>query len=74
MYYSTIHHGDFLQNNLSSWAPPAKVSTAAYGPSAAIPLKGARLQTAGAMQIEKTPTAGAMQIERRSMQYLIYFH
>ena len=26
----------FLQNNLSSWAPPAMVSTAAYGPSAAI--------------------------------------
>ena len=28
--------------NSSSWAPPAMVSTAAYGPSAAIPLKGAR--------------------------------
>ena len=32
----------FLQNNLSSWAPPAMVSTAAYGPSVAVPLKGAR--------------------------------
>jgi len=32
----------FLQNNSSSWAPPAMVSTAAYGPSAAVPLKGAR--------------------------------
>ncbi len=31
----------FLQNNSSSWAPPAMVSTAAYGPSAAVPLKGA---------------------------------
>ena len=31
----------FLQNNLSSCAPPAMVSTAAYGPSAAVPLKGA---------------------------------
>jgi hypothetical protein len=32
----------FLQNNSSSWAPPAMVSTAAYGPSAAVSLKGAR--------------------------------
>ena len=30
----------FLQNNLSSWAPPAMVSTA--GPSAAVLLKGTR--------------------------------
>jgi hypothetical protein len=32
----------FLQNYSSFWAPPAMVSTAAYGPSAAVPLKGAR--------------------------------
>jgi hypothetical protein len=32
----------FLQNNSSSWAPPAMVSTSAYGPSAAVPLKGER--------------------------------
>jgi hypothetical protein len=32
----------FLQNNSSSWAPPAMVSTAAYGLSVAVPLKGAR--------------------------------
>jgi len=32
----------FLQNNSSSWAPPAMVSTAAYGPSTALPLKVAR--------------------------------
>ena len=32
----------FLQNNSSSWAPPAMVSTAVYGPSAAVLLKGAR--------------------------------
>jgi hypothetical protein len=42
VYIPTIHHGDFLQNNSSSWAPPAMVFTAAYGPSAAVPLKGAR--------------------------------
>jgi hypothetical protein len=42
MYYHKIHHGNFLQNNSSSWAPPALVSTAAYGPSAAVPLKGER--------------------------------
>jgi hypothetical protein len=40
MYYPTIHQG--LQNNSSSWALPAMVSTTAYGPSAAVPLKGAR--------------------------------
>jgi hypothetical protein len=43
----TIHHGIFLHNNSSSWAPPAMVSTAAYGLSAAIPLKDARLQGHG---------------------------
>jgi hypothetical protein len=32
----------FLQNNSSSWAPPAMVSAATYGPFAAVPLKGAR--------------------------------
>ena len=32
----------FLQNNSSSWAPPAMVFTAAYGPSTAVPLKGTR--------------------------------
>jgi hypothetical protein len=42
MYYPTIHHGEFLQNNSSSFAPPAMVSTAAYGSFAAVPLKGAR--------------------------------
>jgi hypothetical protein len=43
MYYPTIHHGNFLQNNSSAWALPAMVSTAAYGPSVAIiPLEGAR--------------------------------
>jgi hypothetical protein len=42
MYYPTIHQGNFLQNNSSSWALPAMVSTTAYGPSAAVPLKGAR--------------------------------
>jgi hypothetical protein len=41
MYYPTIHHGNFLENNSSSWALPAMVSTAAYGPSAAVLLKGA---------------------------------
>jgi hypothetical protein len=39
----TIHHGSFLQNNLSSWALQAMVSTAAYGLSATVLLKGARL-------------------------------
>ena len=46
MYYPTIHGGDFLQNNSSSWAPPppAMVSTGstaayAYGPFVAVPLK-----------------------------------
>jgi len=32
----------FLQNNLSSWPPPAMVSTTAYGPSVAVLLKGVR--------------------------------
>jgi hypothetical protein len=42
MHYPTIHHCNFLQNNSSSWALPAMVSTTAYGLSAAVPLKGAR--------------------------------
>ena len=41
VYYSKIHHRYFLQNNSSSWAPPAMPSTAAYGPSAPVPFKGA---------------------------------
>jgi hypothetical protein len=44
MYYPTptIHHGDFLLNKSSSWAPPAMASTAAYGPSVALPLEDMR--------------------------------
>jgi hypothetical protein len=41
MYYPTINHDNFLQNNSSSWAPPAMVSTAAYGLPTAVPLNGA---------------------------------
>jgi hypothetical protein len=42
IYYPTIHHGNFLQNNSSSLAPPAMVSTAAYGPFVAVQFKGVR--------------------------------
>ena len=42
VYTPTIHHGNVLQNNSSSWALPAMAPTAAYGPSAPAPLKGAR--------------------------------
>jgi hypothetical protein len=41
VYNLTIHHG-FLLEKSSSWAPPAMASTAAYRPSMAVPLKGAR--------------------------------
>jgi hypothetical protein len=39
VYNPTIHHGNLLEKS-SSWAPPAMASTAAYRPSAAVPLKG----------------------------------
>jgi len=52
---STIHHGDFLQNNLSSWALPAMVSTAAYGPSATVLLEDARLQGHGRRHLPPAP-------------------
>ncbi len=42
VYSPTIHHGYLLEKISSSWAPPAMASTAAYGPSAAVPLNGAR--------------------------------
>jgi hypothetical protein len=42
VYSPTIHHGYLLEKISSSWAPPAMASTAAYGPSAAVPLDGAR--------------------------------
>ena len=39
VYSPTIHHVYLLEKISSSWAPPAMASTAAYGPSAALPLK-----------------------------------
>jgi hypothetical protein len=44
MYYPTIHHVFLVEQKSSSWVPPAMASTAAYEPSAAILLKGARWQ------------------------------
>jgi hypothetical protein len=42
VYNPTIHHWLLVRKKSSSWAPPAIASTAAYRPSAAIPLESAR--------------------------------
>jgi hypothetical protein len=42
VYDPTIHHWLLVRKKLSSWVPPAMASTAAYRPSAAVPLEGAR--------------------------------
>ena len=42
VYDPTIHHLLLVRKKSSSWAPPAMASTAAYRPSAAVPLEGAR--------------------------------
>jgi hypothetical protein len=42
VYDPTIHHLLLVKKKSSSWAPPAMASTAAYRPSAAVPLEGAR--------------------------------
>ena len=42
VYDPTIHHWLLVRKKSSSWAPPAMASTAAYRPSAAVPLEGAR--------------------------------
>ena len=39
--YGTIDHGDLRGKKPSFGAPPAMASTAAYGPSASVPLDGA---------------------------------
>jgi hypothetical protein len=40
VYDPTIHHWLLVRKKSSSWAPPAMASTAAYRPSAAVPLEG----------------------------------
>ena len=42
VYDPTIHHWLLVRKKSSSWAPPDMASTAAYRPSAAVRLEGAR--------------------------------